>query len=371
MSNAFKSARRKLIFIYLLIIAVVILLFSTLVLIQVDQRDADSKLSSQSDIVLSTSEAREYAKAEKPNSEVSKTEYEIKNGKLLYEVSFNDGESVYVDITTGTLDQRTDNDSPDTLYYLLTDDIHEIVFWLGLIVFLLASAGSLIVANATLKPISVSAQRQKRFVSDAAHELRNPLAALLTTLELYVRSDTKKQFNETVAQELLSEVKRLIYTSESLLSFEKIETAKDLRACIVSNHIDNVSKRLQGQLETKNLTIKKNLVPAPISIDPNDLETIFYNLLHNAIKFSNSGDTITVTWDGVEFTISDTGKGIDAKHIPHIFERFYKAAQARTLDTEHSNGLGLALVQEIVTSYKGKISVVSELGKGTTFTITF
>jgi signal transduction histidine kinase len=371
MSKAFKTARRKLILIYLLIIAVAILLFSFLILIQVDQRDYDSTLSPQSDIILSTIEAREYAKTQRPNSEISEAEYEVENGKLLYEVHFDNGESLYVDVTTGVIDQRTDDGSPDTLYHLLTDDINEIVFWLGLIVFLLASGGSLIVANATLSPISVSAQKQKRFVSDAAHELRNPLAALQTTLESYIRSDSKKHFDETVAQELLGEVKRLISTSESLLSFEKVETIKERQACNMASYVDDVSKRLQGKLEIKNLTLKKNVTSTPIDINPNDLEAILYNLLHNAIKFSNNGDAITVSWDGIKLTVSDTGRGIEAKHIPHIFERFYKADQARTLETEHSDGLGLALVQEIVTSYKGKITVVSELGKGTTFIITF
>ena len=369
-SKAFVTARRKLIAIYLLIIAMVILLFSGLVVMQVDQRDADKQLPPQSEIRLNTKEALAYAQAEKPNSKIVDTEYETKDGKLLYEVYFDDDDSVYIDVISGTVVQKN-NDESDTLYHLLTDDIYEIVLWLGLIVFLIAAAGSVLVANATLKPIAVSAQKQKRFVSDAAHELRNPLAALQTTLESYIRSDSKKQFNETIAQELQAEVKRLISTSESLLSFEKVECNKQTADCSVAENLEQVMKRLGSQFEAKNIVLKKELAAQTLAINPNDLQTVLYNLLHNAVKFSGQGSHVTVKWNGKALSVADTGKGIDPKHLPHIFERFYKADQARTLDTEHSDGLGLALVSELITSYGWEIGVKSELDKGTTFTITF
>jgi signal transduction histidine kinase len=369
-SQTFSQAKRKLIGIYLFIIATIIIFFSILVILQVRAHDADKIISSQTNIVLNTTEAKQLAQAKKPNAQIVKTEYETKDGKLLYEVYFDDDDSIYIDVNSGTILQKADDES-ESLYYILTDDIQEVIIWLGIIVFLLASTGSVLVARATLQPIANSIQKQKQFVSDAAHELRNPLAALQVTLESYIRSDNKKQFNETVAKELLEEVKRLISTSESLLSLEKAETGKQTFTCSVADNLENVLQRLDSQITAKGICIQKEISDKTLVINPSDLQTILYNLLHNAIKFSDEGSRITVSWDGTKLLVTDTGKGIDSKHIPYIFDRFYKADSARSFGTEHSNGIGLAIVSELVHSYGGTIKVESEVDTGTTFVITF
>lgn len=367
-SSAFKQARRKLIAIYLLIIAVVILLFSVLVVLQVNQRELANQFSPHTEITLNTSEAQLAASLDKPNAKITSTEYELTDGVLIYEVYFDDGDSVFVNVASGKILPNLEKVEVDSLFNKLTDDTYEIVSWLGLIVFLLASVGSIVVANITLKPIAVSVQKQKRFVSDAAHELRNPLAALQITLESYVRSDDKSlSLNESVAEDLLSEVKRLIATSESLLAFEQTEMSKkNPTSCLVKKSLDEVTGRLETLLEVKNIVIEKDISDVPIRISAQDLDTILYNLLHNAIKFSHQNSTIIVVWDGSGLTVSDTGVGIEAQDLPYIFERFYKVDKARSFTT-NSSGLGLALVAEIVRSYGGTVDVQSVIGKGTKF----
>lgn len=369
-SNSFRRARRKLIAIYLLIIAVVVLLFSVLVVLQVNQRELANQFSPHTEITLNTSEAQLAASLDKPNAKITNTEYELRGGVLIYEVYFDDGESVFVDVATGNILPDMEKIEVSSLFNKLTDETYEIVGWLGLIVFLIASVGSIVVANNTLKPISESVQKQKRFVSDAAHELRNPLAALQVTLESYIRSDEKTLIlNESVAKDLLSEVKRLIATSESLLSFEKAEVIKkSLTPCSVKVSLVGVVQRLESLLKEKNIIIEEDISETIIGINAQDIDTILYNLLHNAIKFSHANSKIVVTWNGSEMAVSDTGVGIETENIPHIFERFYKVDKARSFAT-NSSGLGLALVAEIVRSYGGTIDVQSVIGKGTKFIV--
>jgi signal transduction histidine kinase len=134
--------------------------------------------------------------------------------------------------------------------------------------------------------------------------------------------------------------------------------------------IDVVRSRLKKNLEEKHITITSKVGDASLRADQHDLETIIYNLVHNAIKFSPADTEIVISSSENQLIVNDQGYGIESKHLPHIFERFYKADDARSLNTS-SNGLGLALVAEIVYSYGGTISVESEVGKGTVFTVKF
>ena len=370
-SNAFRRARRKLVLLYLVIIAIVIVLFASLVVLQVSEKAASQKIPANSKIVLSASEAQSLAMSLKPQEIIEDTEYVLEEKTLHYIVGFSDGEDVEVDLLTGKAQLGQDGVGGESFFELFTDEVNETIWWIGIIVFLLASTTSAYIASLTLSPIAESVDKQKRFVSDASHELRNPLASLQTTLESYIRSsDKSRSLSESIAEDLLEEVKRLIATSESLLALEKHEKqVKQVKPCNVGDSIAQVIQRLGGDLRSKNINVVHNISPLPLLIDVNDLDTILYNLLHNAVKFSNKNSEIKVGWNGTQLTITDDGRGIDSKHLQHIFERFYKVDLARSFNTS-SNGIGLALVQEITTSYGGTITVDSRLGAGTTFTVT-
>lgn len=370
-SSAFKSARLKLVALYLLIIAIIIASFAYLVVLQIQEKISSQRIPSNSQIVLNAAEAKAKATKLKPTETIEDTEYVLDENTLLYKIGFSDGEDVEVDLLTGEAQLGQDVGGGESFFELFTDEVDETIWWIGIVVFLLASGGSIYVANMTLKPIAESVRKQKQFVSDASHELRNPLASLHTTLESYIRSSHKsKILSESVAEDLLEEVKRLIVTSESLLELEKREKQmRNIASCVVSQNLERAVQRLKVDLDAKYIKLVNTVSNAPLLIDSSDLDTILYNLLHNAIKFSDENSEIKVGWNGKELTVSDTGQGIEAKHIPHIFERFYKADDARSFTT-NSNGLGLALVHEIVSSYSGSIAVKSVVGKGATFTVT-
>lgn len=368
-TSSFNQARFKLVSLYLVILAIVISVFAYLVVLQVNQKIDSQRLRADSQIVLNANEALGRAQKLVPNSTVETTTYSLEDNTLLYKVKFSEGTDVEVNLLTGYTQIGDQGEHITTLLELLTDDVTKIIWWIAGGVFLMASIGSLLIAQITLKPIAISSQKQKRFVSDAAHELRNPLASLQMTLESFLRSSSKTpELTQSVTEDMLHEVKRLISTSESLLKLEGVEKRlKDVKPTDVSDVLNNVLKRLQFDLHKKSINVLQKISSETIIIDADDLDMILYNLLHNAIKFSADNTEITVEWGGKRLAVSDNGMGIAEKHLQHIFERFYKADSARS--DLNSNGLGLALVSDIIHSYRGAIAVQSEPNKGSTFTI--
>jgi signal transduction histidine kinase len=111
-----------------------------------------------------------------------------------------------------------------------------------------------------------------------------------------------------------------------------------------------------------------------VPVNKEHLQRVFFNLLDNALRHTAPSGVIAVQAesdnDRTIIVVSDTGEGIPADHVPHIFERFYRADSARSRKSG-GVGLGLAIVKEIVETHHGEITVSSELGQGTTFTIRF
>jgi signal transduction histidine kinase len=135
---------------------------------------------------------------------------------------------------------------------------------------------------------------------------------------------------------------------------------------------------LEPQWSAKNILLEAELPKLTVYADEGLLSQVWVNLLHNAIKFTPADGTVIVKLEGsgddsgsnggATVTIADTGVGIAKDDLPHIFERFYKVDKARDRALG-GNGLGLSLVKKIVELHDGRLSVESELGKGTTFKI--
>ena len=365
MKNDFTSARSKLILLYLVIMASVVTLFSLLIMYQANDSFSDPAVKTDAEITITAGEATQIAQEKYPHEEIEETEYEIENGALYFTTTFTDGKAVKVDLLTGVaLPLKEDAGFITTL----TDDFDEMVIWIGLFVFLVATLLCIFVANKTLSPIAKNVQKQKQFVSDAAHELRNPLTAMHARIESVTRQgDT--YFTPDVLHDLLGETKRLISISESLLALEQAESVNaDVGCMSLQSSVSVVIKRLENMAREKNITIQQAIDSTPVGLSNRDAEHILYNLIHNAIKFTDSGGHIMVTFKENLLTIKDNGSGISAKDIPNVFNRFYKADAARN---EEGSGLGLALVSEILKHYNAQIAVESVVGQGTTFSITF
>jgi signal transduction histidine kinase len=251
---------------------------------------------------------------------------------------------------------------------MLTDDFDEMVLSIGLCVFLVAALLCVYVANKTLAPIARNVEKQKRFVSDAAHELRNPLAAMHARIESVLRTPSP-HIEKEVLSDVLSETKRLITLSEYLLAFEQNErTGAGSERTLLKKHIETISRLLEPATKDKRITVHIDVENIYVTLSAPDLETVLYNLLHNSVKFTPNGGTITLTQRGNTLTIADSGIGIRKENIPYLFDRFYKGDASRTTD---GSGLGLSLVSEILRRYAATIAVESVVGKGTVFTIVF
>ena len=364
MNNDFTYARWKLVTLYLLIIGSIILIFSLLIVYQAGDSFSDPAVKSSSDVLFSATEAENKARDLFTEKKVVETEYEIENGVLYYTVLFDDETEVKIDLLTGSAYVPEEKDN---FIETFTDDFEERVGLIAFVLFVSASLLCIYVANLTLIPVAKSIRKQKQFVSDAAHELRNPLAALHARIESALLPGT--EFETDIFEDLLSETKRLVSLSENLLALERVEhTVRQSELLDIQEVVSDVLSRLQFYITDKHLQVIINIDNTGLNFYRLDFETILYNLLHNAIKFSRVNGTISITWTNHSLAIADNGIGIAQEKLPYIFDRFYKADIARS---EEGSGLGLALVREIIDRNRGTISVLSTNTTGTTITIQF
>ena len=235
--------------------------------------------------------------------------------------------------------------------------------------------------NRLLDQVAGHVERQQQFVADAAHELRGPLAAMRSSLEVAISQDrTADAYRETLA-DVLEEARHLSKLSNDLLLLA--ETGNDDRA-LLREPVDLAAIARQtvamfgGVAEERavRLVLQPPAGPVQVAGDAAQLRQVLGNLLDNGIRFTPSGGRVTVSICIEEarreaiLTVADTGCGIDEEHLGRVFDRFYKTDASRTHgDTVRGGGLGLSICRSIVERHGGRIDVTSMAGRCTTFTI--
>ena len=234
--------------------------------------------------------------------------------------------------------------------------------------------------NRLLDEVAAHVDRQQQFVADAAHELRGPLAAVRSSLEVAISHDRSvDEYRETLA-EVLEEACGLSKLSNDLLTLAE---ARDDAQPPPAERVDLAA--LAGQTvamfsaagEERGLVIDLNATaPTTVAGDASQLRQVLGNLLDNAIRFTPAGGRVEVTVRAdaptgmAILTVADTGVGIAARHLGHVFDRFFKADAARSHDKGgRSGGLGLSICKAIVERHGGTIAVTSSEGVGTTVTV--
>lgn len=248
------------------------------------------------------------------------------------------------------------------------------LLYTNLAIWVLGGVGSYWLARRTLRPIQEMHEAQSRFTSDASHELKTPLAVMKSELELALRDGTlKKNDYKEVIGSSLEEVNKLTELTHGLLQMSRL----DHGSIPLDENVD-ISHELQRviTLLDVNKRVKFTLPKQPVIHIGNSsmLRDVFMITLDNALRYSPTKSTVEVVLKKSSKTyvsIRNTGKGIDAKHIQHIFDRFYQADSSRTSHNgTKSYGLGLSVAKKIIDLHKGEIVVTSKPDSHTIVKIT-
>jgi two-component system phosphate regulon sensor histidine kinase PhoR len=219
---------------------------------------------------------------------------------------------------------------------------------------------------------------QKEFVSNVSHELRNPLASVKAMVETLEEGALREP---QVATDFLSrihrDVDRMARLVNDLLALSRLESGQlplEPRPLDLLPLAAEIAGQFQERASAQKVLLDIHLPEGLPQIlgDPDRLGQVLVNLLDNALKFTSSQGTVTISAsalapDLVQVQVKDTGSGIAREHLPHVFQRFYKADRSRH---EGGTGLGLAIVKQIVEAHGGQVQVESQEGAGSTFTFT-
>jgi heavy metal sensor kinase len=230
--------------------------------------------------------------------------------------------------------------------------------------------------NRMMERLEQSFERVRQFSIDASHELRTPLTAVRGQLEVaLMTARTKEQYREAI-ESALQDVERLSQIVKSLLLLAQAESGQ-VPLTKERQDLTPIVAELVTQFlvagEEKQIRIVPELADrCPGEVDRLQFERLIYNLLSNALKFTQPGGEIHVSLarvsDHIRLVISDNGPGIPAAHLPHIFERFYRVREQDNGDARGA-GLGLSFVAWIVQAHGGKVEVSSSEEHGTTFEV--
>jgi signal transduction histidine kinase len=243
-------------------------------------------------------------------------------------------------------------------------------------IFAASTAAGYFLAGKTLKPIQDMVDDQNRFISDASHELRTPLTCLKSEIEVNLRDKklTLKDAKNTLKSNL-EEVNNLQNLSNYLLKLNRFNHNLNLELKPISllTIIDSAIKKVSPIAKDKNIKIINSTADLYVRGDSISLIEALVILLDNAIKYSSKNTEIKINLQDrsgiLSLNIKDQGIGISEGDLPHIFDRFYRADNARTKNQSGGYGLGLSIAKKIIEAHHGRIEVESKLGQGTKFTI--
>ena len=239
--------------------------------------------------------------------------------------------------------------------------------------FLIVILGFLLTQK-TLQSIKLNMQRQKRFIADASHELRTPIAVVISGLEVALRN---KDFNLQVAKKTientLNEMKDFAQLSNALLDLSQYDTKVQMKfdSISISDLIESITGEIKNLASFYEINFEiKTKEKAMILGNKIGLSRVFYNVLDNAIKYTPRGGKVLISDKIVSnryiLTIEDSGRGIPKEIIDKIFEPFFRGDLSRNTT---GAGLGLTLSRKIIEKHKGSISIKSEVNKGTSVII--
>jgi signal transduction histidine kinase len=253
----------------------------------------------------------------------------------------------------------------------------KLLLGIGGVALLGAGVGGLFLANRALDPARQAWTNQQRFIADASHELRTPLTLLRADAEVLLRGRERLDVEDAaLLEDIVVEANRMARLSNNLLTLARLDNTSLHREHEVVNLVELAqrgARRVQALAEQSGITLQVEDIGTPYVIgDPLLLEQALLVLLHNAMKYSYSGGHVIVRAktrnEQALLEVSDNGVGIDAEHLPHLGERFYRVDKARSREAG-GTGLGLSIARQIAITHGGSLSFASAPGQGTTVTL--
>ncbi len=216
---------------------------------------------------------------------------------------------------------------------------------------------------------------KSRFFANISHEFRTPLTLILGTAQQILNESQDKNIRKRSRLQLKNG-RRLLNLVNELLDLSRIESGRmelKVKKTDIWPLIKGVCQTFESHVVHHQISLiyETGLNAAYVWIDRDKIDKVLGNLLSNAVKFTPTGGEIKVSVsqnDSLEISISDTGPGIPDEHLEHIFDRFYQVENGYP-QNQQGSGIGLALARELVLLHRGKISVSSEIDKGSTFTV--
>jgi signal transduction histidine kinase len=263
---------------------------------------------------------------------------------------------------------RSIEDQESTLSLLRT-----LLLALGLVALFIATVGGLFLAERALTPARLAFARQQAFIADASHELRTPLTLLRANAEMLLRHRERVSEDDAdMLEGIVEETEHIDHLSTDLLLLARLDAGQlhlEREVVDLSSIAANVARRVGTMAGEKGVAVKTS-ESATVRIigDAEAIERAVLILVDNAVKYTPSGGSVhlrTAIQDGMAtLAVEDTGVGIDAAHLPHLTERFYRVDRARSRETGGA-GLGLSIAQGIAAAHGGSLTITSEPEKGT------
>ncbi len=247
----------------------------------------------------------------------------------------------------------------------------------GIVIALMFSGiGGMILTRLTMQPIEDNFKTLKQFTADASHELRSPLMAIKSNLAVALKyPEGMRESDAEKFRAIASATNQMTRLTEDLLLLARTDKADTISKDIVNLTaiLENLVQIYQSHAEVKEISLKPHLTENIYLVgDSIQLTRLFTNLIQNSLHYTPSEGTVEITANYLGsyliVSVKDTGVGIAPEHIKRVFERFWRAEQSRSY-WDGGSGLGLAIAQAIAQNHGGSISVTSQLGVGSCFTV--